>query len=100
MTSNVAQVKTWCRVFAAILAVASGRGEVSERVAFAFESCLSRVRPEEFDDLPGPLRTEFASLLEEIKAIAGTERGETREMRASRAVERLVVLYDRLIRQV
>jgi hypothetical protein len=97
---HVTQSYTWEKFFTAVLTLATGQNSLKDRLADAYISALIRLRP---DDLPGPMREEFAELkqaLTNVEPIGDEGRvfatvKNMEELQARELAERIVNMYDR-----
>ena len=95
----------WEKFHLAVLSLASGSGSIQSRLANVFVSSLKRVEPSK--DLPPELQAEFASILQEMTSVQpkgkeGSLAASAQAMsteRASEIAERIVSMYDTIVRQ-
>src|SRR5438552_4117724 len=90
---------TWEKFHVAVLGLASGQGDIRQRLADAFVGSLIRLKP---DELPEELRDDFRALQKELTSARpegdeGTVLASTNTMSGNRAAElakQIVSMYD------
>lgn len=87
----------WRHLFSAVLALSTDGGPVDRRLREAYRGSLQRISPD--SDLPAHLREEFVALMEDMATLFG-ELDQSDSKRASFLAKKVVVLYDRVTKEL
>lgn len=87
----------WRHLFAAVLALSTDGGSVDRRLQEAYRRSLRKISPT--PHLPQHLRAEFDELMDELRVFCSRQ-DEDDAKRASQLARKVVVLYDRLTKEL
>ncbi len=90
-------LRSWRHLFSAVLALSTDGGSIDQRLREAYTGNLQKISPN--PDLPDHLRGDFEELMEEL-AVLLNGYSDTDAKRASALAKKVVVLYDRVTKEL
>jgi hypothetical protein len=90
-------LRSWRHLFSAVLALSTDGGPIDHRLREAYTGSLQKISPN--PDLPPHLRGDFAKLMEELTDLL-SEHSQVDTKRASAVAKKVVVLYDRVTKEL
>lgn len=90
-------LRSWRHLFSAVLALSTDGGPIDQRLREAFTGSLQKISPN--PDLPHHLRGDFQALMEELKNLLSGYSDKDAK-RASALAKKVVVLYDRVTKEL
>lgn len=90
-------LRSWRHLFSAVLALSTDGGPIEQRLRDAYTGSLQKISPD--PDLPEHLRGDFEGLMEELADLLSGYSDKDAK-RASAAAKKVVVLYDRVTKEL
>lgn len=87
----------WRHLFSAVLALSTDGGPVDRRLQEAYRGSLQKISPD--PHLPQHLQADFETLMDELRGFFGS-RGPDDMKRAASLARKVVVLYDRVTKEL
>lgn len=90
-------LRSWRHLFSAVLALSTDGGPIDHRLREAYTGSLKKISPN--PDLPHHLRGDFEKLMEELTELLSGQ-SDIDARRASALAKKVVVLYDRVTKEL